>query len=96
MIKRKSSANLMMGNEKKMESFQHGTNSLSNSISAKMLAGSKVYQKSKLKESEKISLNDMIQKKNSEGFKKENKETLWKQITSNPKALDIRDKLIRF
>jgi uncharacterized FlgJ-related protein len=61
-----------------------------------MLAGSKVYQKSKLKESEKISLNDMIQKKGIEGFKKENKETLWKQITSNPKTLDIRDKLIRF
>lgn len=35
----------------------------------------------------------MIQKKNLEGFKKE---TLWKQITSNPKTLDIRDKLIRF
>lgn len=65
MIKRKSSANLMMGNEKKIESLQHGSNSLTSSISAKMLAGSKVYQKSKLKESEKISLNDMIQKKNS-------------------------------
>ena len=93
MIKRKSSANLMMGNEKKLEALQHGSNSLSNSISAKMLAGSKVYQKSKVKQSEKINLNDMIQKKNLEGFKKE---TLWKQITSNPKTLDIRDKLIRF
>ena len=56
MIKRKSSANLMMGNEKKVESLQHGSNSLSNSISAKMLASSKAYQKNKAKD-EKISLN---------------------------------------
>jgi hypothetical protein len=61
-----------------------------------MLAGSKVYQKNKPKENEKISLNEIIQKKNMEGFKKENKETLWKQMTTNPKTLDIREKLIRF
>lgn len=29
----------------------------------------------------------MIQKKNMDGFKKENKETLWKQMTTNPKTL---------
>jgi hypothetical protein len=60
MMKRKSSVNLMMGNEKRMEAMQHGANSLSSSISAKMiLAGSKAYQKNKQKEgtSDKISLN---------------------------------------
>lgn len=61
-----------------------------------MLAGSKVYQKNKPKENEKISLNEIIHRKNTEGFKKENKETLWKQMTTNPKTMDTRDKLIRF
>lgn len=44
--------------------------------------------------SEKLNLNEMMMKKKaSEPFKKENKESLWKQM-ANPK--EMHDKLIRF
>jgi hypothetical protein len=59
MIKRKSSANLISDNEKRIENLQHASHSLSNSISAKMiLAGSKAFNKIKTKDNvDKISLN---------------------------------------
>lgn len=44
--------------------------------------------------SEKLNLNEMMMKKKaSEPFKKENKESIWKQM-ANPK--EMHDKLIRF
>lgn len=61
-----------------------------------MLAGSKVlqHQKSKLA-LDKVSMNELMQKKKTiDALLKDNKESLWKQLTSNPKA-EIHDKLIR-
>ncbi len=69
---------------------------MNTSVSAKMLAGTKAFHKTKLKENgDKISLNDLIhKKKNSEHIKKQ-KWNIWKQVM-NHKPNDVKDKLIRF
>ena len=67
MVKRKSTTNILSNiNEKRFDGHNHGSHSLNNSISAKMLAGTKAYHK-KMKETgyEKVSINDFIQKKKS-------------------------------
>jgi hypothetical protein len=81
-------------NEKRGDN--QNTHSLSNSISAKMLAGSKAYHK-KIKESgyDKVSINDLIQKKKSVEVVRKEKEPVWKQMVGH-KAGEMKDKLIRF
>ena len=79
-----------------MENLNHGSQSLNNSISAKMLAGTKAYHK-KVKETgyEKININDLITKKKSVDCIRKNKEPIWKQMMPNKNG-DIKDKIIRF
>lgn len=96
MVKRKSTTNILANTlERKSSHLHHGSHSLTNSVSAKMLlAGSKAFQKTKLKEAgDKVSLNELIQKKKSvDHIKKDN---IWKQMMSS-KASDLKDKMIRF
>jgi hypothetical protein len=61
-----------------------------------MLVGSKAlqHQKSKLA-LDKVSMNELRQKKKTiDALLKDNKDSLWKQLASNPRA-EFQDKLIR-
>lgn len=96
LVKRKSSTNILSNTlERKSGHVSHGSQSLNNSVSAKMLVGSKVFQKIKNKESgDKLSINDLMMKKKSvDHIKKDN--NIWKQMMSS-KASDLKDKMIRF
>jgi len=72
MMKRKSTTNILSNlNDKKADNLHHGSHSLNNSISAKMLAGSKAYHK-KIKDGghDRININDFINKKKSIDYSK--------------------------
>jgi len=52
-----------------------------------ILAGSKAFNKIKTKDTDKVSLNELMQKKKSIDILKKdgNKDSLWKQMINNPK-----------
>lgn len=98
MVKRKSTTNILSNTlEKKSDQLHHGSHSLNNSVSAKMLlAGSKALQKIKIKDSgDKVSINDLIQKKKSAEHIRKDKDNIWKNMM-NSKGNDLKDKMIRF
>ena len=85
MVKRKSTTNILSNiNDKRLEHMNHGSHSMNNSISAKMLAGTKAYHK-KIKETghDKININDFINKKKSVDHLKKEKESIWKQMMTH-------------
>jgi hypothetical protein len=61
-----------------------------------LLAGSKALQKMKIKDSgDKVSINDLIQKKKSAEHIRKDKDNIWKNMM-NSKGNDLKDKMIRF
>jgi len=60
-----------------------------------LMAGSKASPNQKIKD--KVNINELLQKKKSMDNFRKDKDLLWKQVASNPKAVGERqDKLIRF
>jgi len=62
------------------------------------MAGSKASPNQKIKGlNDKVNINELLQKKKSMDNFRKDKDLLWKQVASNPKAIGERqDKLIRF
>ncbi len=61
-----------------------------------LLAGSKALQKIKIKDSgDKVSINDLIQKKKSSEHIRKDKDNIWKNMM-NSKGNDLKEKMIRF
>ena len=88
MLKRKSTSNLLTTKDSKYDSqIQTNNNSLNNSISAKMIGMKGINKPNKVVKqgllSEKININDFLQKKKSvDLIRRQNKDTLWKQIST--------------